>query len=94
MRYRLPSRRQLFPGTPCLFQKDNVRPHSVRVTTAWLRVCVLDWLAYSPDQSPIENVWRIMKRIIRQQTVEQLKSYIHQEWAKWQQLIYSVPKQL
>ena len=42
--YMLPSR-QPFPGTPCLFQQDNARPHSARVTTAWLhrhRVCVLD----------------------------------------------------
>ena len=75
------------------------------VTTEWLRrhrcVC-LDRPACSPDLSPIENVWRIMKRRIRQrrpQTVEQLKSCIHQEWAKiqfakLQQLISSVPKWL
>ena len=104
-RHMLPSRRRLFPGTPCLFQQDNARPHSARVTTAWLRrhrVRVLDWPACSPDLSPIENVWRIMKRRIRQRwprTVEQLKSCIHQEWAKiplakLQQLIPSVPKRL
>ena len=104
-RHMLPSRRRLFPGTPCLFQQDNARPHSARVTTAWLRrhrVRVLDWPACSPDLSPIENVWRIMKRRIRQRrprTVEQLKSCIHQEWAKiplakLQQLISSVPKRL
>ena len=104
-RHMLPSRRRLFPGTPCLFQQDNARPHSARVTTAWLRrhrVRVLDWPACSPDLSPIENVWCIMKRRIRQRrprTVEQLKSCIHQEWAKiplakLQQLISSVPKRL
>ena len=101
-RHMLPSRWRLFPGTPCLFQQDNARPHSARVTTAWLhrhRVRVLDWMP-SPDLSPIENVWRIMKRRIRQQrprTAEQLKSCIHQEWAKiakLQQLISSVPKRL
>ena len=82
-----PSRRRLFPGTPCLFQQDNARPHSAQVT-AWLcrnwGVC-LTGLPSSPDLSPIENVWRIMKRRIRQRrprTVEQLKSCIHQEWAK------------
>ena len=33
-RHMLPSRWQLFPGTPCLFQQDDARPHSARVTTA------------------------------------------------------------
>uniref|UniRef100_A0A8C9ZKA5 Uncharacterized protein n=1 Tax=Sander lucioperca TaxID=283035 RepID=A0A8C9ZKA5_SANLU len=66
-------------------QQDDAKPHSARVTTAWLRskrvVWVLDWPACSPDRSPTENVGRIMKRKIRQQrpwTVEQLKSYIKQ----------------
>ena len=33
-RHMLLSRRQLFPGTPCLFHEDNATPHSARVTTA------------------------------------------------------------
>ena len=87
------------------WEVNNARPHSARVKTAWLRrhrVRVLDWPACNPDLSPIENVWRIMKRRIRQRrprTVEQLKSGIHKEWAKiplakLQQLISSVPKRL
>ena len=105
-RHMLPSRRRLFPGTPCLFQPDIARPHSAGVTRAWLRrhrVCVLNWPVCSPDLSHIESVWRIMKRRIRQRqprTVEQLKSCVHQEWtkialAKLQLLqISSVPNQL
>lgn len=103
--HMLPSKRRLFHGRPCLFQQDNAKPHSARVTTAWLRskrVRVLPWPACSPDLSPIENVWRIMKRKIRQRrprTVEQLKLYIKQEWGrippdKLQKLVSSLPKRL
>ena len=101
----LPSKQHLFQGHPCSFQQDNAKPHSARVTTAWLRgkrVQPLDWPACSPDRSPIENVWHNMKRKMQQRrpwTVEQLKLYIKQEWEripliKLQQLVSSVPKHL
>ena len=94
----LPSRWWLFLGTSCLFQQDSDRPHSAQVTKAWLhrqRMRLFDWPACSPDLSPIENVWHIMKRRIRQRrqwTVAQLKPCIQQEFAnnplaKLQQLI-------
>ncbi|KAJ3655729.1 hypothetical protein Zmor_014849 [Zophobas morio] len=46
-----------------LFQQDNARPHTARVTTEYLQqhnVEVLPWSARSPDLSPIEHVWNIM----------------------------------
>ncbi len=66
------------------------------------RVRVLDWPACSPDLSPIENVWRILKRKMRQRrprTVAHLKTCLQEEWDKitpetLHHLVSSVPKRL
>ncbi len=84
----LPSRRHLFQGRPCIFQQDNAKPHSAHITKSWLqrkRVRVLDWPACSPDLSPIENVWCILKRKMQQRrprTVAHLKTCLQEEWDK------------
>ncbi len=101
----LPSRRHLFQGRPCIFQQDNAKPHSAHITKSWLRrkrVRGLDWPACSPDLSPIENVWRILKRKMRQRrprTVAHLKTCLQEEWDKitpetLHHLVSSVPKRL
>lgn len=38
-KHTLPSRRQLFQGSSCIFEQDNktVKPHCAHVTKAWLR---------------------------------------------------------
>ncbi len=103
--HMLPSRRRVFQGRPCVFQQDNAKPHTAAITTAWLcsrQVQVLNWPACSPDLSPIENIWRIIKRKIRlrrPQTLQQLETYIRQEWDKiptprLQKLITSMPRRL
>ncbi len=103
--HMLPSRRHLFQGRPFVFQQDNAKPHTAAITTAWLRsrrVRVLNWPASSPDLSPIENIWCIIKQKTRQrrpQTLQQLETYIRQEWdqiptTKLQKLITSMPRRL
>ncbi len=77
-----------FKGSPWLLDQDNASSHSACATTAWLhrhRVNVLDWPTCSPDLSPVENVWPVMKRRIRQwrsQTAELLKFCIKRDWTK------------
>ncbi len=76
------------------------RRHLGWTITQWKRV--LDWPACSPNLSPIENVWRILKRKMRQRrprTVAHLKTCLQEEWDKitpetLHHLVSSVPKRL
>ncbi|GFT38937.1 transposable element Tcb1 transposase [Trichonephila clavipes] len=41
-----------------IFQQDNARPHTARVSHECLRtVTALSWPARSPDLSPLEHIW-------------------------------------
>ncbi len=94
----------MLPSRQRVFQQDNAKPHTAAaIKTAWLnsrRVRVLNWPACSPDLSPIENIWHIIKQKIcqrRPQTLQQLETYIRQEWdqipkPKLQKLITSMPR--
>ncbi len=95
-------RQCLFQGRACVFQQNNAKPHTAAITTAWLRsrrVQVLNWPACSPDLLPIENIWSIIKRTIRQrpsQTLQLLETYIRQEWDQipTPKLVTSMPRRL
>ncbi|GFX85056.1 transposable element Tc1 transposase [Trichonephila clavipes] len=46
-----------------IFQQDNARPHTARVPMNCLTACqILLSPARSPDLSPIDHVWDMMRR--------------------------------
>ncbi len=64
----LPSADQLFKDADFIFQQDLAPAHTAKSTKSWLNdhgVSVLDWPANSPDLNPIENIWGIVKRKMR-----------------------------
>ncbi|CAM1303151.1 Uncharacterised protein r2_g1315 [Pycnogonum litorale] len=62
-----------------IFQQDNARPHTIRVSMNFMRqsnIEVLPWPSLSPDMAPIKHVWDEIGRRIRArgqpQTLEEL----------------------
>ena len=79
-------------GRAFIFQEDNDGGHGTRSEENSARLYkdqinldyIEDWPVFSPDLSPIENVWRILKQRVRQhcpRTKEELKRAIEVEWA-------------
>ncbi len=52
----------MLPPRRRVFQQDDAKPHTAAITTALLR----SRRACSPDLSPIENIWCIIKLKIHQ----------------------------
>lgn len=66
-----PSRWYLIQGRPCVFKKDNAEPQTASITKAVIHgrsIQMLDWWSCSPDISPAENIWCLMKWKIWQRT--------------------------
>ena len=86
-------------GDNSLFQQDGAPCHTAVLTMRWFRdrgVLVLpNWPANSPDRSPIEQIWALMKRYIVQRfgmrtqlSLAQLEeaifdAYNHIGWRTW-----------
>ena len=69
-----------------IFQHDNAPCHTARIVKQWLEqhgIRTLQWPAQSPDLSPIENLWRILKVRVakhRPQTLDALWQAVQLEW--------------
>ena len=75
-------------GAGAHLQDDNARPHRARVVRDFLQqnqVNVMPWPAYSPDLAPIEHVWDILGRRVRDNhgrapTLQILVQWLQMEW--------------
>jgi transposase len=72
---------------PVVFQQENARPHTTRITRARLaaaNVNTMQWPAMSPDMNPIEHIWDMLGRDVRRhhapQTILQLTNALIEEW--------------
>ncbi|UYV73179.1 ANKRD16 [Cordylochernes scorpioides] len=73
-------------GVPnALYQQDNARPHTARISQQALQdVQMLPWPPYSPDLSPIEHVWDIIGRrlhaLLQPRSEDELWQMVEREW--------------
>src|SRR5438128_6673608 len=76
---------KLFRNNWC-FQQDNDPKHTSHVARAFLNenfLEVMDWPSNSPDLSPIENLWAIVKRNVEMRmpkNLSELEQYMAEEW--------------
>ncbi|GFU44501.1 transposable element Tcb1 transposase [Trichonephila clavipes] len=76
---------QRLPGA--IFQQDNARPHTARVSQDCLRtVTTLTWPGRSPDLSPIEHIWDHLGRQVGHSTsLNELEARLQEIWNEMSQ---------
>ena len=83
----LASAHRLFSSTTWWFQQDNDPKHTSHVVQQWLFVHgiqLIDFPPYSPDLSPIENVWANLKNRVEKHNARnliELEQHVRDEWS-------------
>jgi len=103
--FMLPLADKLYGDADFIFQQDLAPAHNAKSTKTWFNnhgITVLDLPANSPDLDPIENLWGIAKREMRDTRpnhAEELKVAIEASWSsitphKCHRLIASMPHRI
>jgi hypothetical protein len=104
--HAIPSFKAIFPWGRAIFQQDNAPVHTAKVAQNILaakKVNTLPWPAYSPDLSPIENLWSIMETNLRSHntpsSLAELRKAVQSEWNSIPQevlrnLVESMPRRV
>ncbi len=103
--FMIPSADKLYGDADFIFQQDLAPAHTAKGTKSWFNdhgVTVLDWPANSPDLNPIENLWVIVKRKMRDtrpNNADDLKAAVKETWAsippqQCHKLITSMPRRI
>ncbi len=103
--FMLPSADKLYGDAEFIFQQDLAPAHTAKGTKSWFNdhgVTVLDWPANSADLNPIENLWGIVKRKMRDtrpNNADELKATVKETWAsippqQCHKLITSMPRRI
>lgn len=64
----IPSVQTMYPNEEYLFQQDGASCHTAKSTSVWFQnheMEVLPWPSSSPDLSPIETLWGIIKKKLK-----------------------------